>query len=86
MERYRALGYPSHNGLHAAFFIIRRNCDAMMDFNNMWWQEVKKGSVRDQLSFDYVCWEFGIKPKVIPGDMFNGPFYTRYAIHGRRGK
>jgi len=81
MARYRALGYPERNGLHTAFLIIRRNCDAMRDFNAMWWKEIKNGSVRDQLSFDYVCWEFGITPKDIPGGIYSGPFYRRNAIH-----
>ena len=86
MDRYRSLGYPRHNGLHMAFLIIRRNCDNITTLNRAWWNEVQKGSVRDQLSFDYVCWELGIEVKDIPGDIYSGKFYKRHAIHKGEGK
>ena len=86
MDRYRSLGYPRNNGLHMAFLIIRRNCDNITTLNRAWWNEVSKGSVRDQLSFDYVCWELGIEVKDIPGDIYSGKFYKRHAIHKGEGK
>jgi len=81
MNRYHNLGYPHNNGLHMAFLMIRRNCDKITTLNRAWWNEVYKGSVRDQLSFDYVCWQLGIEVKDIPGDIYSGKFYKRYAIH-----
>ena len=37
--------------------MARRYCAAVAEFNEMWWEEILHGSVRDQLSFDYVRWQ-----------------------------
>lgn len=81
MSRYQQEGYPQHNGLSAAFLIVRKNTQAVRDLENLWWQEVVRGSHRDQLSFDYCCWKLGIVPTVIPGDIFSGPYHKRFPEH-----
>ena len=80
MNRYRSEKFPG-NTLAAAFLLVRRHTAKVKKFNEVWYNEVKKGSVRDQLSFDYACWKVGIKPVIIPGDLFSGPHYTRHAEH-----
>jgi len=56
MDRYRAAGFPANYGLSACGIIGRRNNKFVSEFNEMWWGEVKNGSFRDQLSFDFVRW------------------------------
>jgi len=83
MTRYRDEGFPNHYGLSAAFLIVRRHTLAIQELNDLWWHEVSTGSVRDQLSFDYCCWKLGIRPAIIPGDIFTGPYHKRFPIHKR---
>lgn len=54
VQRYK--GYPQHNGLIASGVIYRRYNDKVNELNNLWWDEVKRGSHRDQLSFNYCAW------------------------------
>jgi hypothetical protein len=58
MERYRALGYPSHHGLYATGIIARRHdrpkLKAMCE---LWWNECRFGSRRDQLSLNFALWQ-----------------------------
>jgi len=42
-----------------------------------WWNEMKEGSRRDQLSFNYVAWDRGLKFKYIKGDIRN----NKWAVH-----
>lgn len=81
MDRYRALGF-SGRPLSAAFLIVRRNTGRIRALNEMWWGEVSQYSIRDQLSFDYCCWKLGIEPAIIPGNIFRGPSFQRFPVHG----
>lgn len=58
MSRYRAMGYPAHNGLYETGIIARwhnrPNVQAMCEF---WWEEYRLGSRRDQLSLNYAIWK-----------------------------
>jgi len=54
--RYRSSGYPKENGCCYCGFLIRKNTEEVRAFNELWWQEVKTGSQRDQLSFPYAAW------------------------------
>ena len=86
MLRYRAEGYPNRNGLAATAVILRRHTDAIQRFNNYWWIEVGNHSVRDQLSFNYVCWLLDMGYDVIPGNVFRNPNFVYAESHsgGRR--
>lgn len=58
MERYEKEGFPKNFGLVQSNIIIRKhndpNCAKLM---NTWWNEIEKGSHRDQLSFNYAVWK-----------------------------
>jgi len=57
LNRYRKEGFPQHYGLIDSAVLFRRHHDeALKKHHEMWWQELKNGSKRDQLSFNYVCW------------------------------
>lgn len=57
---YRNNKYPEHNGLIMTNVLYRKNNKTITDFNEKWWMEIKNGSRRDQLSFNYVAWKTGI--------------------------
>ena len=59
MDAYRRKGFPSRFGLGETCVVARRDTPAVREFNRLWWREIEKGSVRDQLSFDYVRWVMG---------------------------
>jgi hypothetical protein len=67
MTRYRAAGYPPHNGLALAGVLLRRHTPAMAALNNTWWAEICAGSRRDQLSFNYAVHTQSLKLNLIPG-------------------
>lgn len=76
MNRYRLEGYPEHNGMVASSMVVRRHTDRIKELNEAWWNEIKNGSQRDQLSFNYVCWKLGIKYKLLSGEWQNNKYYT----------
>lgn len=54
MKRYKQAGYPENNGLCECGLIVRRHTPEINALSEQWWEEVKNGSSRDQLSFNYV--------------------------------
>jgi len=61
LEFYRSENYPAHNGLHAAFWLFRRHTNKLREFSKLWWEQVEKYSLRDQISLPYVAWKHGMK-------------------------
>ena len=78
VKRYQDEGYPSHNGLITGMVILRRHnerdCVRVMED---WWTEIKYGSKRDQLSFNYVAWKNKTKFNYMNGDSRNNEYFTR---------
>lgn len=58
--------YPHKFGLHETGLLIRKNCDIVNKTNDLWWECIKHRCLRDQASFDYVCW----KNKLIVNNIF----------------
>lgn len=83
MARYRQAGFPKSFGLSACILLVRRNTQQLRDFEDMWWNEVKNGSCRDQLSFDYCRWKTGMEVAYLPGNLFKSPMF-RVGRHGKR--
>lgn len=58
MVRYRNDGYPADNGLIVSGVMLRKHNSAdVINCMELWWNEVKYGSRRDQLSFNYAAWK-----------------------------
>ena len=78
IDRYRTLGYPSNNGLITGMVILRRHneldCIQVME---EWWEEIKYGSKRDQLSFHYVAWKNNLKFNYMKGDSRDNKYFKR---------
>lgn len=57
-DRYKKEGYPVNNGMVQTNIMLRKHnepdCIALME---KWWDELYKGSHRDQLSFNYALWK-----------------------------
>jgi hypothetical protein len=83
MDRYRDEGMPKNFGLVATGILIRRNTPAMKDFSEMWWDEVKNGSNRDQLSFDYCRWKTGLRVSYLNGSIYSSDIVTCHYHDGR---
>ena len=58
--RYRLEGLPYHNGMVATGVMIRTHTKEVKEFCSRWYNEVLNGSIRDQLSFNYINWIYPI--------------------------
>jgi len=76
IERYRAEGYPEHNGLISSMELVRRhNEEEVVDLMEGWWEEISNGSKRDQLSFNFVAWKQGTQLCWLPWDSRDNPYF-----------
>lgn len=75
LARYREEGYPRRMGLAETTAVLRENTNALREFNYRWWVELSNGSVRDQLSFDYTCWQLGVRYNHIKGSRTASPYF-----------
>lgn len=72
MARYRIEGLPEDAGLIEAPVILRRHTDATRHLNEAWWDEIVRGSRRDQLSFNYVARKLGLRYATFPLSLASG--------------
>ena len=56
--------------------LVRKHNMNMLEFGEMWWNELLKYSIRDQISFPYVLWKTGTQCKIIPGNVYNNDFFN----------
>jgi hypothetical protein len=78
IDRYREEGYPPRRGLWETAAVLRAHTPAMRTFNELWWREVEYGSVRDQLSVNYVAWKQSVSAAYFPGTAFSSPNFKFY--------
>ena len=70
VNKYFTDGYPRNNGLIVSGVMMRRhNEDDVKKTMEKWWEELKYGSKRDQLSFDYSVWKTDLKFNYLDGDI-----------------
>jgi len=76
LERYKEEGFPAHYGLICGGVLVRKhhnpNVIALMED---WWNEIKYGSKRDQLSFNYLCWKNEFSYSCLPGNVYNNTWF-----------
>jgi hypothetical protein len=69
MDWYKSLGYPKNNGLIETTILVRQNNEKdVKTLNEEWWNIVNNHSNRDQLSFNFILWKYGIENKVLGSD------------------
>lgn len=84
MAYYKGKGYPEHYGLSCGGVIVRNhNEEGVKKVMEDWWEEIKKFSRRDQLSFNYVAWENNFSFIFIKGNLRNNKYF-KHLSHKRR--
>ena len=83
IQRYTDEGYPSYNSLAVTMQLLRKHnekdCIKIME---QWWEEIKYGSKRCQLSFNYSIWKTNTSFIYFRGDSRN----TKYFLHTGKHK
>lgn len=81
VDLYRANNMPKNYGLwHCNYMARYHNDPDCISIMNDWWEEVKNGSFRDQISLPYVLWQHSY----IPGNMsFDLLEYNSHLKYGR---
>lgn len=75
------MGYPKNNGLICDGILVRKNNDIVNNVMNNWWSEINCGSVRDQLSFNFVSWKENFKPHYLKMGIRNNKFFKIIKKH-----
>ena len=86
IDRYKEEGFPKNYGLTQNNIIVRKHNDEQcIDLMEKWWNEVRNGSHRDQLSLFYVLWKNPqIKINQIDKKTCNSQYFTWYALHNAK--
>lgn len=74
MDRYRLAKFPEHFGLLECGLLLRKNTRQVIEFNELWYGEVCRGSLRDQLSVGYAAWRTGIRWGCFPGSVWDNAY------------
>lgn len=76
MQKYIDNGYPKDNGLITGGVILRRHNekDCIQSMED-WWKEIRYGSKRDQLSFNYVAWKNKFKFNYIDSNCRDNAYF-----------
>ena len=76
VDRYKSDGYPENNGLARTTVIFRRhNEDDAIKHSELWWEEMKYGSRRDQIGFNYSAWKQDFNFDYIQEDIDDNEFF-----------
>lgn len=65
MARYREQFFPAHYGLTECGVLVRYNTPDIKTLMEFWWEEIEKGSRRDQLSFMYSVWRLRLRHRLM---------------------
>ena len=86
MEYYRDQGFPEGIGLVACGIIGRKSGENIAKHEELWWEQVKTYSHRDQLSFDFIRWKYNLCTyNYIPYNVLFGDYFSIYT-HGNNKK
>lgn len=76
IRTYRAVGMPEQFGLSYTGILLRdHHAQGCEEFSWAWWEEVRDGSPRDQVSFPFVCWNKKVQPTHFDGDIYDSPLF-----------
>ena len=82
VNRYLKEGYPPNNGLATNPILLRKHNDLnIIKTMEDWWVEIKHGSRRDQLSFNYVAWKNNFKFSYLEGDSRKNEYFLQTGKH-----
>lgn len=80
---YRAEGHPEGWGLYALGTIARAKTPEVAALMSAWWDELRRWTYQDQLSFPVVCRRQRIRPDVFPCHQVFGNTWTAIHPHNR---
>lgn len=86
MARYKTEGYPKKNGLAETKIVLRRNIPETIAFSLAWSKEIKENSLRDQLSFDYCCWNVDVFANRMPTWKISDEYKYHFHLDRRKPK
>jgi hypothetical protein len=73
---YRQEGFPEDAGLAESTVVIRRHTEQICAFNNAWWSELCRYSVRDQISFMFAVRKTGLILNFIRPSKYINPYFS----------
>lgn len=69
VQRFRRHNFPRHAGLVESGIILRRHRDdSVIHAMEEWWDMLRNGSRRDQLSINFILWKQGLRHVILDGD------------------
>lgn len=78
MAAYEKEGFPDDKGLLWSCVMFRRHHDPkVVETMNVWWEEVRTKTRRDQMSFNYAAWKTGLNFRYIEEDAADNPYFKR---------
>jgi len=80
IDFYKKEEYPADNGLVMTNALYRKHTQQVEKFDELWWNEIKNRSRRDQLSFNYVLWKLHMKADLCGYHASNNDFFL-YKSH-----
>ena len=83
IEHYKESGYWHFVPLPETGITVRRVNKKVQEFNKMWWDQLNRFSVRDQMSFGFCAWKCGLKVGFFPGHVRSGKYNL---LHRHRSK
>ena len=77
LDRLRAEKFPARAGLGETGVLFRRGSAKVTEFNELWWTQIRDGSRRDQVSFNYCVARLGLRLSYINGRRQDQGFFVR---------
>lgn len=85
MEFYKKEGFPSKYGLTQTNIVIRKHMDAdCIRLMELWAEQIKEYSHRDQLSLSYCEWKTNIRVKQIDKNTCESKWFSWDKFHGKK--
>lgn len=69
-RKYKGRGFPPNVGQIESMVVLRRHTALVEQFNNAWWSELCRHSVRDQISFSFAAQRTRIRVNYIPENQY----------------
>lgn len=82
MLHYESFGMPKRFGMTSAGIICRNTRNmSVIGYDEMWWHEILKWGIKDQIPLQYVLWKTGGKINHCDMPLFNNGMFTIHAGH-----
>lgn len=84
LRYYKEESFPEKRGLIESAEILRNHRNIKtQEFNKLWWQTLDTFTLRDQLSFNYICWKYKFSYHIMEAHQWLDPYFHLYK-HGAK--